>query len=200
MEKNSKKQQNEETTLESENATENVTEAAEGEVKEDVKPEPLISREGLSDEEYIEKLETALGKSVAELKSCTELLKRLQADFDNFRKRNANVSEEMRKFGQTVVIEKLLTVLDNCDLARNYIKDESALMGFNMMEKQLLDALEGFGLSVVEAEGKEFDANFMTAVERVKDEENVNKVVVVLAKGYLLNGKLLRPASVKIGY
>lgn len=159
-----------------------------------------IDREGMTDAEYISALEEKLGQTIAELGSCRAVAMRLQADFDNYRKRNSSIAGEMKSLGQTVVIEKLLTVLDNCDLARKYLTDESALTGFNMMEKQILDALEGFGLSSVEADGKDFDASVMSAVERVKCEDKDGKVVEVLAKGYLLNGKLLRPASVKVGY
>lgn len=159
-----------------------------------------IDRESLSDEQYIGALKGKLGQTIAELNSRTGLMQRLQADFDNYRKRNASLSAEMKTLGQTLVIEKLLIVLDNCDLARKYLQDEAALTGFNMMEKQILDALEGFGLQAVETDGKDFDANVMTAVERVKDKNRQGKVVEVLAKGYTLNGKLLRPASVKVGY
>ncbi len=99
-----------------------------------------------------------------------------------------------------MVIEKFLTVLDNCDLARKYLHDEAALTGFNMMEDQILDILESFGLAMVDTDDADFDARMMSAVDRVKCASRQGKVVEVLAKGYTLNGKLLRPASVKIGY
>lgn len=159
-----------------------------------------IDREGMSDEEYIEALEQKLGQAIAEANTCKGLTQRLQADFDNYRKRNNAIAEDMKLLGQSIVIEKMLTVLDNCDLARKYIQDEAALTGFNMMESQILSALKGFGLDEVNTSDADFDAKYMTAVERVKDEQKQGKVVEVLAKGYLLNGKLLRPASVKVGY
>lgn len=159
-----------------------------------------IDREGMSDEEYIEALEQKLGQAIAEANTCKGLTQRLQADFDNYRKRNNAIAEDMKLLGQSIVIEKMLTVLDNCDLARKYIQDEAALTGFNMMESQILSALKGFGLDEVNTFDADFDAKYMTAVERVKDEQKQGKVVEVLAKGYLLNGKLLRPASVKVGY
>lgn len=159
-----------------------------------------IDREGMSDEQYIEALEQKLGQTIAEANTCRALTQRLQADFDNYRKRNNSIAEDMKQLGQSIVIEKLLAVLDNCELARKYIQDQSALTGFNMMESQILSALSGFGLSEIEALDKDFDAKLMNAVERVKDESKQGKVVEVLAKGYMLSGKLLRPASVKIGY
>lgn len=159
-----------------------------------------IDREQMSEQDYVAALEERLGKTLAEIESVKSLAQRIQADFDNYRKRNNSLAEDMKALGQSTVIEKMLTVLDNCDLARKYIGDEAALTGFNMMEAQILGALTGFGLAEIEAEGKEFDAKVMTAVERVKDEENAGKVVEVLLKGYMLKDKLLRPASVKIAY
>jgi len=159
-----------------------------------------LEREGMTDEEYIALLETKLGEALASANECKVVAQRLQADFDNFRKRNANVYEESRAFGQSMVIEKLLTVLDNCDLARKYLTDEAALTGFNMMETQILNALSGFGLKEIEADGKDFDAKFMNAIEREKSEEFKGKVIQVLQKGYTISGKLLRPANVKVGY
>ena len=179
-----------ETAAKTETAAEESSEKAE---------ENVIDRESMSDEEYIAALEEKVGQCVAEAASANNMALRLQADFDNYRKRNAALSEEMKALGKSMVIEKMLTVLDNCDLARKYIADESALTGFNMMERQILDALEAFGLKEIEAEGKDFDAAEMSAVEREKAEGKEGKVVAVLAKGYTLNGKVLRPASVKVG-
>lgn len=180
--------------------TETVETAEQGEVETEQKPDIEIDRDGMNDEQYIAALEQKLGQAIAEANTCKGLTQRLQADFDNYRKRNNSIAEDMKLLGQSIVIEKLLTVLDNCDLARKYIQEQSALTGFNMMENQILTALAGFGLKEVETDGKEFDAKVMQAVERVKDEQNAGKVVEVLAKGYLLNDKLLRPASVKVGY
>ena len=181
--------------VENDNAQQNVAEE-----KEANKTCLDIDREGLSDEEYISALEEKLGQAIAEAETCKGLTQRLQADFDNYRKRNNSVAEDMKQLGQSIVIEKMLAVLDNCDLARKYVKDEAALTGFNMMESQILGALGGFGLTEVDALDKDFDAKYMSAVERVKDEQKQGKVVEVLAKGYMLGSKLLRPASVKVGY
>lgn len=159
-----------------------------------------LDREALGDDKYIEALEEKLGQAIAESVMCRNLTQRLQADFDNYRKRNASIAEEMKHLGISMVCEKLLSVLDNCDLARKYVSDQSALQGFNMMEGQILSALETFGLKTVEAEGLEFDAKVMNALEREKAEGKEGKVVEVISKGYTLNGKLIRPAGVKVGY
>lgn len=175
-------------------------EVADGAVEEPVKPQIDIDREGMSDGDYIAALEERLGQTIAEAATCKSVAQRLQADFDNYRKRNATLSQDMKEIGEAAVIEKMLTVLDNCDLARKYIQDESALTGFNMMESQILSALDSFGLKEIEAMDKEFDAKLMSAVEREKKEGKQNVVLEVHTKGYTLKGKLLRPAGVKIGY
>ena len=172
--------------------------SAEAEVAQ-ANEEEALDREAMGDDKYIAALEEKVGKYISEMMSARNIAMRLQADFDNYRKRNAALAEEMKSLGKSMVIEKMLTVLDNCDLARKYISDESALTGFNMMERQILDALESFGLKEIDASDKEFDANVMSAVEREKAEGKEGKVLDVLAKGYTLCGKVLRPASVKVG-
>lgn len=175
-------------------------EVADGAVEEPVKPQIDIDREGMSDGDYIAALEERLGQTIAEAATCKSVAQRLQADFDNYRKRNATLSQDMKEIGEAAVIEKMLTVLDNCDLARKYIQDESALTGFNMMESQILSALDSFGLKEIDAMDKEFDAKLMSAVEREKNQDKQNIVLEIHTKGYTLKGKLLRPAGVKIGY
>lgn len=165
-----------------------------------VDEETALDRELLGDDKYIEALEEKLGEALAEAVTCKNLTQRLQADFDNYRKRNQTLAEEMKQLGISMVVEKLLGVLDNCDLARKYISDESALQGFNMMETQILMALDTFGLKEIEAEGKPFDAKLMNALEREKAEGKEDQVIAVISKGYTLNGKLIRPAGVRVGY
>lgn len=177
-------------------------EFAQGEVEESKKEDLGIDRDSLSDSEYIEKLEELVGSKINEANECKSIAQRLQADFDNYRKRTNSMGEEMKLFGESLVIEKMLAVLDNCDLARKYLQDPSALQGFNMMETQILSALDGFGLKEVEALDKDFDAKFMTCFERAKTDNpsKDGKVVEVSQKGYTLNGKLLRAATVKVLY
>lgn len=160
----------------------------------------VLDRESMTDDEYIEGLEERVGELMKESTTCRMLTQRIQADFDNYRKRNETLAEEQKKLGESLVIEKMLGVLDNCDYARKYLKDEAALQGFNMMETQIVSALEGFGLKVIEAEGLDFDAKTMNALEREKKEGMEGKVIEVQSKGYTLDCKVLRPAGVKVGY
>ncbi len=159
-----------------------------------------LDREAMGDEKYIEGLEEKIGGLIAETIAQRNSILRLQADFDNYRKRNATLAEEMKSLGKSMVIEHMLSVLDNCDLARKYLTDEASLTGFNMMERQIIDALSGFGLEEIEAIDADFDPATMSAVEKVTgDPDKEGKVIEVVAKGYRLNGKVLRPASVKVG-
>ena len=162
--------------------------------------EATLDRGLLGDDKYIEALETKLGEALAEAMTCKNLTQRLQADFDNYRKRNQSLAEEMKQLGISMVVEKLLGVLDNCDLARKYISDQSALQGFNMMEAQILSALDTFGLKEVEAEGKPFDPNFHNAVMQVAPEEGEESgiVKIVLMKGYKMGDKVIRHAMVQV--
>ncbi len=171
-----------------------------GDVEVQEKVDLGIDKSGMSDAEYIKTLEDKLASALKESAICKGVAQRLQADFDNYRKRNNTIGEDMKLLGESIVIEKMLGVLDNCDLARKYIQDESALMGFNMMETQILNALDSFGLKEIDALDQDFDAKYMSAVEREKREDKDGKVIEVVSKGYTLNGKLLRPASVKVGY
>ena len=145
------------------------TEKAEEKTAAQEKPaEGELDRETMGDEKYIEALEHKVGELMAENASSRAVTLRLQADFDNYRKRNAALAEEMKALGKSMVIERLLGVLDNCALARKYITDEAHLTGFDMMERQLVDALSAFGLEEIAADGADFDPAVMSAVERVK--------------------------------
>lgn len=174
--------------------------AAQADAKaDDVCRESLMDRDILGDDKYIEALEEKLGEAIQEAATCRQLTQRIQADFDNYRKRNAQISDDMKNLGVSMVVEKMLGVLDNCELARKYLHDEASLTGFNMMETQILSALQTFDLQEIEAEGMEFDAKTMNALEGEISAGNAGKVLQVISKGYMLKGKVLRPAGVKVG-
>ena len=107
------------------------TEKAEEKTAAQEKPaEGELDRETMGDEKYIEALEHKVGELMAENASSRAVTLRLQADFDNYRKRNAALAEEMKALGKSMVIERLLGVLDNCALARKYITDEAQSVSF----------------------------------------------------------------------
>ena len=94
----------------------------------------------------------------------------------------------------------LIAVLDNCNLARKYIKNKDALVGFTMMEDQLNKAMSQYGLKEIEVQiGDAFDPKIMNAQERVKKEGQEGKVIEIVSKGYCINDKQVRAVTVIIG-
>ena len=93
-------------------------------------------------------------------------------------------------------------MLDNFERALSSLSEEEAAglgSGVSMIYRQLFGALEKAGLSVVEAEGKEFDPQYHEAVLRVEDSERAEGTIVQeLQKGYSVKGKVIRPSMVKV--
>jgi molecular chaperone GrpE len=127
-------------------------------------------------------------------------LLRKQADFENYKKRVEREKAEYVQFASAELIKELLHALDSFDLAiRNAKTDEQTLRGFELIYKQLLDTMARFGLKAIEAKGQKFDPNFHQAVSTTPtDEVEENTVLEEMRKGYLLNGRLLRPAMVSV--
>jgi len=130
-----------------------------------------------------------------------QLLQHIQADFDNFRKRNANVRLDSYEEGKRDAIKELLPALDSFDRAVSSAGencDKALLEGILLVQRQLLDSLKKLGLEEVEASGK-FDPNYHEAVLREKAEGKASgDVVEVLQKGYRVGEKVLRHTMVKV--
>ncbi len=125
---------------------------------------------------------------------------RLQADFDNFRRRKARESEEQIKNAAANLMASLLPVLDNFQRAVAAMGDSPDKEGVALIQKQLQSVLEQSGLTLIEALGEDFDPNIHEAVMQTDaGEENRGKVVMEIQKGYMLNGKLLRASMVQVG-
>ncbi|HPD02557.1 MAG TPA: nucleotide exchange factor GrpE, partial [Eubacteriales bacterium] len=124
----------------------------------------------------------------------------LKNDFDNYKKRNAEVASQSREDGINKVLCELIPIVDNFDRAKAFITDAPSLEGFILMEQQFHCTLRKFGVEEIEALGCEFDMNTMNAVARVEDAENDGKVVDVIAKGYKRCDKILRHAVVRVGF
>ena len=132
-------------------------------------------------------------------------LLRTTADFDNFKKRAAREKQDAIKFANEPLLQKLILVLDNFDMALAAAQNsqaasvESMQTGINMIHQQLKNALLEAGLEEVDATGKPFDPNFHEAVSQ-KETADVpdGQVVQQLRKGYKLRDRLLRPAGVVV--
>ena len=128
---------------------------------------------------------------------------RARADFLNYKKEEMERIGEIIKYGNLELILKLLPILDNFDLIEKKLpedlKTDKHVIGILQIKKQIKDILESQGLEEMECLGKKFDPNFQEAVEEI-EKENIEPGTVVeeVKKGYIVNGKLLRPAKVKV--
>lgn len=125
---------------------------------------------------------------------------RLMAEFQNYKKRTAKEKEDIYAFGAEKVMLSLMEVLDNFDRALEQgCSDEKHAEGIRLVHTQLMNALKKNGLEEIEALGEDFDPNFHSAVVMEDtDEYESGKVCFVVQKGYKLNGKVIRPAMVKV--
>ncbi len=128
-----------------------------------------------------------------------ELAQRLAAEFDNYRKRNAEVVKQSEENGVIKVVTKVLPCLDAFDNAFKMINDEGSLKGLKLIYDQLTSMLTSLNITEIEAEGCDFDPNLHNAVLAEEAEGRENKVLEVFQKGYKLNDRVIRYAMVKVG-
>lgn len=117
---------------------------------------------------------------------------RLQADFDNFKKRNAATSATMYAQGIGDIITEILPVLDYLDLAMAAQKDEEQRKGIELVKNAFTTILSKHGVEEMVCVGEMFDPNKHEAVMKREDSENSGKIIEVVKKGYSREGKILR--------
>jgi molecular chaperone GrpE len=128
-------------------------------------------------------------------------LARLQAEFDNFRKRSAREQQDFRDYALVEALKQLLPLLDSLDRA---LKTEGATAedfrsGIDLIDRQFHQVLEKLGVEPIEAAGKPFDPTVHQAIQMVDtDEVPDNHVVDELQRGYKIRERLLRPAMVRV--
>lgn len=162
-----------------------------------------LENEDMSIQEKIMKLEAELTQAKAKANEHYDHLLRLQAEFDNFRKRTQKEKTELIKYAAERLVADLLPVLDNFERAASAAKVNSDITAFSqgvdMIFRQLHSVLTKEGLKAVEAVGQPFDPNIHEAVLRIdSDEHPENTCVEELQKGYYLKDKVLRPSMVKV--
>jgi molecular chaperone GrpE len=144
-----------------------------------------------------------LEKARAEAESYLDDLRRLQADFDNYRKRTLREQTARAASASQALVARLLPVLDNFELAVSSAEQsrdfDRMLKGVEMVFGELREVMEAEGLVKIEAEGKPFDPERHEAVIAVEQEDTEPGMVVdIVRTGYELRGKVLRPAMVKV--
>ncbi|MEW6722496.1 MAG: nucleotide exchange factor GrpE [Candidatus Micrarchaeota archaeon] len=144
--------------------------------------------------------QTALADSGAEAKELRERLMRLQAEFENYKKRSERESMAARERTEAGMLLKLLPIVDEFEIAVSHMEHAHAKEfrhGVELIYAKLRDLLKKEGVEEMKAEGESFDPYRHEALRQGDGEEG--KVVDVVLKGYLFKGKVLRHAKVVVG-
>jgi molecular chaperone GrpE len=124
---------------------------------------------------------------------------RAVAELDNYRKWAAREKADIIKFGNEEVIRDILPFVDSLDRALEHSNGDVQAFkdGVALIQEQLLSCLKKHGVERIETAGMDFDPNFHEALMQIEsDQHEDNKIVSEMGKGYLLNGRLLRPSKV----
>jgi molecular chaperone GrpE len=140
--------------------------------------------------------------SPAQVEELTNDLKRMAADFSNYRKRNDAERAEFAKFAKADLIAKLLDVLDGYDRALSTVPDELKgqpwVEGMWLVERKLRTVLESEGLEPIDSLGKPFDPYLHQAVAYIESDEPEGTVIEEHQKAYRLHDRVIRPALVTV--
>jgi molecular chaperone GrpE len=155
------------------------------------------------DAQEVERLRAALEAKTREAEGLHDRNLRLMAEFDNARKRAAREREDYVRFANESLIRELLPVLDNFDrallAARNERGAAAVTTGIELIQRELSRVLEKFGVTPFTSVGQPFDPERHEAVSRVPTTEEPEMTVLSeTARGYLMNGRVLRPAMVTV--
>jgi len=155
------------------------------------------------EEKETEELKKKLEEKEKEAKEHYDRLLRMAADFENYKKRAVREKEEWTKFANEDLIKEILPFIDNLERAVNHSEKtedfQSLVEGIKLTAQQLLKTLNKFGVSPIESLGKPFNPAVHHAMLLVEtDQHEPNQVVEEFQKGYLLNDRLLRPATVSV--
>ncbi|MCK6549432.1 nucleotide exchange factor GrpE [Myxococcota bacterium] len=169
-------------------------------------PEPARSASEAVTESLIKakrELEQVLEQTQTEAKSLRDKWLRAAADLDNYKKRAAKEREEVQKFGNERLLKDFLPIIDDLDRVVSSAKpgdaqNQAFVDGVRLVLKKFIDQLEKHGVTTFATEGQPFDPNQQEAVQQVSSELPPGTVVTQLQRGYLLGGRLLRPALVTV--
>lgn len=128
---------------------------------------------------------------------------RLQADFDNFRRRTRENEARASDTIEFATLKKFLPILDNFDIALKHLESDEAgkayAEGFELLNRQLVKIMADFGVSEIDAAGKHFDPHFHEAVMPIANPElEDDTVAMVFQKGYMYKDEVLRPSKVQV--
>ena len=134
-----------------------------------------------------------------QIKELTATVQRVQADFENYKKRTEKETQEYKKYSNEELITRILPIIDNFELAlkHNHAQDEFA-KGIELIYAQLITTLKDEGIKAIKAEGQNFNPEIHEALLQEHSKQEKDKVIEELQKGYTLNDKVIRPTKVKI--
>jgi molecular chaperone GrpE len=166
----------------------------------------FLSEEQNSDQNLqveLEEVKTQNAELAAKLEEAENRILRMQADFENSRRRARLDLEATEKYKAQSLITELLPAIDNFERALKMEVDsdqaKSLLQGMEMVYRGLLDALKKEGAEQIEVVGKEFDPHLHQAIMQVEDPNfGSNIVVEEFQKGYMLKDRVIRPSMVKV--
>ena len=174
-------------------------ETAENIPESETSPEAPVEEAKAEEEDPVQK---ALDEANAKTAEYLQLAQRVQADFENFRRRNESVRADAYADGRKDVAAAMLPVLDNLERAVEAAagsQDEALKNGVEMVLKQMTDAYEKLGVKPIDRMGEKFDPNLENAILQGTEEEGEpGTVCQVLQKGYMIGDKVLRHAMVKV--
>ncbi len=137
-----------------------------------------------------------------QLAALTDDLKRLQAEFENFKKRTAKETTERVRYANQLLIKDILMVLDSLDKAiedtNKAAPDGGACEGFRKVRRQLMQILEREGLKEIDTRGKLDPFLHEAVLSEEKTDAEDGKILEVYQKGYVLGNQAIRPAKVKV--
>lgn len=195
-----KKKKKDEIRNETEASVEETKEVTEEEKETEKASENKEEKTYVLTEEEFKQAEEHVANLQKEKEEAIGLLQRTQADFDNFRRRNASIRTDSLAEGKRDCIKALLPVLDNFERAMETECDVQGSWkeGIELVQKQLLDELKKLGLEEIDASGQ-FDPNLHNAVmqEKVEGKES-GEIIAVFQKGYRVGDKILRHSMVKV--
>ncbi len=129
--------------------------------------------------------------------SYLEMARRVQADFDNFRRHSTENIKKAKIEGQASVIEVFLPCLDTFKEAKKSVSDDNVLKGIEMIENKINDALKELGVEKLESIGKVYDPHIHNVIAVMRDENQENDIILEeYQAGYKFNDKVLRYAKV----
>ena len=170
---------------------------------EEFNPEVNDGNETIDNEIDFEAYKARIAELEGEVKAAKESTARANAETYNAQKRMEQETEKSRKFALQKFAKELLEVLDNLERAIISVQndtdaDDAIMEGVKLTHKSLLSVLNKQGVELVDPKGEKFNADFHEAVG-IDPEAEADMVGEVLQKGYSLNGRLLRPAMVRVG-